>query len=154
MFYINKRQSDALGMKRGGEIGQNNFWNFRIMMFPDIPEIILQVWRLKAHMDDEFVDLSARRSSTFGQRGPMVMRGEIDPEPRQMNAAKVLIEYEEPKLSAVGVAHMDGKDFASQLERAIERSRQPPPPAALLPAPEHSADELKKPFVPRRRNLR
>ena len=116
-------------------------------------------------MDDEFVDLSARiireheeatlpEGTTARQFLPMVMRGEIDPEPRQMNAANVLIEYEEPKLSAVGVAHMDGKDFASQLERAIERSRQPPPPAALLPAPEHSADELKKPFVLRRRNLR
>jgi hypothetical protein len=84
----------------------------------------------------------------------MVMRGEIDPEPKQMNAAKVLIEYEEAKLTAVAMGHFDGKDFASQLERAIERSRQPPPPAALLPAPEHSADELKKPFVLRRRNLR
>jgi len=39
----------------------------------------------------------------------MVMRGEIEPEPKQINAAKVLIEYEEPKLSAVAVGHMDGE---------------------------------------------
>ena len=45
--------------------------------------------------------------------------------------------------------------FAAALERAIERSKQPPPPAALLPAPEqHPASELKGNFPMRRRNLR
>src|SRR5262249_53056960 len=39
------------------------------------------------------------------------------------------------------------------LERAIERSKRPPPPAALAP-PQHSAEEVKGPFVTRRRNLR
>jgi hypothetical protein len=85
------------------------------------------------------------------------MRGEIDPEPKQMNAAKVLIEYEEAKLTAVAVGHFEGKDFASQLERALARSeaaRDYVPRPALLPPPEHSAEELKKPFVLRRRNLR
>jgi len=83
----------------------------------------------------------------------MVMRGEIDPEPKQMNAAKVLIEYEEPRLSAVAVGHMDGTSFAAALERAILRSKSPPPPAAL-PAPQHPASELKGNFPVRRRNLR
>jgi len=63
----------------------------------------------------------------------MVMRGEIDPEPRQVNAAKVLIEYEEAKLSAVAVGHMDGNSFAAALERCIARSKGPPPVAALPP---------------------
>src|SRR6516162_808721 len=84
----------------------------------------------------------------------MVMRGELDPEPKQMNAAKVLIEYEEAKLSAVAVGHMDGTSFAAQLERCIERSKAPYVPRAL-PAPEqHPASELKGNFPMRRRNLR
>jgi hypothetical protein len=45
---------------------------------------------------------------------------------------------------AVAVGHMDGTDFAAALERCIARSKSPPPPAALLPAPEqHPASELK-----------
>ena len=85
----------------------------------------------------------------------MVMRGEIDALPKQINAAKVLIEYEEPKLSAVAVGHLDGTSFAQALERCIARSQQPPPKAALLPAPEqHPASELKGNFPMRRRNLR
>jgi hypothetical protein len=112
----------------------------------------------------ELVDLSVRvveeeqslpEGVTARQFLQMVMRGEIDPEPKQMNAAKVLIEYEEPKLSAVAVGHMDGISFAQALERAIERSKQPPPKAALLPPPQqHSPEELKKPFAFPRRNLR
>jgi len=72
-----------------------------------------------------------------------------------MRAAEKCLEFEEPKVSAVAVGHFDGKDFATQLEKAIAGSKQPPPPAALMtPAVEHSADELKKPFPLRRRNLR
>jgi len=67
----------------------------------------------------------------------MVMRGDIDPTPKQFNAAKVLIEYQEAKLTAVAMGHFDGKDFASQLERAIAPSKGPPPKVALLPPPEH-----------------
>jgi hypothetical protein len=112
----------------------------------------------------ELVDLSVRvvelkqslpEGCTARQFLQMVMRGEIDPEPRQVNAAKVLIEYEEPRLSAVAVGHMDGNSFAQALERCIARSKGPPPPAALLPPTEqHPASELKDPFVRRRRNLR
>jgi hypothetical protein len=84
----------------------------------------------------------------------MVMRGEIEPTPKQFSAAKELIAYEEPKLTAVAVGHMDGTSFAAALERAIMRSEQPPN-AALLPAPEqHPASELRKPFTFPRRNLR
>src|SRR5262249_17318977 len=95
------------------------------------------------------------KDTTARQFMQMVMRGELEPTPRQMSAAKALIEYEEPKLSAVAVGHMDGTSFAAALERAILRSQQPPPKAALLPAPEqHPASELRGPFVMRRRNLR
>ena len=81
------------------------------------------------------------------------MRGEVELTPRQHNAAKILIEYQEPRLSAVAVGHMDGTSFAQALERAILRSKSPPPPAAL-PAPQHPASELKGNFPVRRRNLR
>ena len=117
------------------------------------------------HMDEELVDLSARiigedeervlpEGCTARQFLQMVMRGEIDPLPKQMNAAKVFIEYEEAKLSAVAVGHMDGTSFAAQLERCIERSKAPYVPRAL-PAPEqHPASELKGNFPMRSRNLR
>jgi hypothetical protein len=96
------------------------------------------------------------KSTTARQFMQMVMRGEIEPTPRQMTAAKALIEYEEPRLSAVAVGHFEGKDFASQLERAILRSKAPyvPRPALLAPPEQHSADELKKPFTLPRRHFR
>jgi hypothetical protein len=53
----------------------------------------------------------------------MVMRGEIDPAPKQFSAAKDLIAYEEPKLSAVMSSQMDHRSFAVALERAIARSQ-------------------------------
>src|SRR5215469_6157875 len=92
------------------------------------------------------------KGTTARQFMQMVMRGEIDPEPKQFYAAKVLID-EEPRLSAVAVGHMDGTSFAQALERAIMRSKSPPPLAAL-PAPQHPASELKGNFPVRRRNLR
>ena len=91
--------------------------------------------------------------TTARQALEMEMRGEIELTPRQHNAAKILIEYQEPRLSAVAVGQMDGTDFAAALERAILRSQQPPPPAAL-PAPPHSAEELKGSFPMRRRYSR
>src|SRR6516164_10883393 len=93
------------------------------------------------------------KGTTARQALEMEMRGEVELTPRQHNAAKILIEYQEPRLSAVAVGHMDGTSFAQALERAIERSKQPPPPAAL-PAPQHPASELKGNFPVRRRNLR
>jgi hypothetical protein len=69
-------------------------------------------------------------------------------------AAKELIAYEEPTLSAVAVGHLDQNSFAQALDRCIERSKRPPPPAALAPPVQHPASEVKGPFVMRRRNLR
>jgi hypothetical protein len=72
--------------------------------------------------------------TTARQFMQMVMRGEIEPTPRQMTAAKVLIEYQEPKLSAVATLNVD-QNFAVALERAILRSQSSYVPRAL-PAPE------------------
>ena len=66
----------------------------------------------------------------------------------RLRAAIEAAPYKHPKLSAVAHGHFDGTDFATQLEKAIERSRKPLP----LPAPtiEHeptvSAEEMRKPF--------
>ena len=74
------------------------------------------------------------------------MRGRIKLTPSQFRAAKELLPYENAKSTAVAVGHFDQNSFAAALERAIERSKQPPPPAAL-PAPQHPASEVRGPFV-------
>jgi hypothetical protein len=87
----------------------------------------------------------------------MVMRGEIEPTPGQRTAAKVLIEYQEPKLTAVAVGHFDGQSFAQALERCLARSeaaRSKPSPALPAPSAQHPSSEMKGPFAMRRRNLR
>ena len=68
----------------------------------------------------------------------------------RLRAAIEAAPYRHPKLAVTAHGHFEGKDFATQLERAIERSRQPLP----LPAPktiEHSSSEMKKPMARYRR---
>jgi hypothetical protein len=72
----------------------------------------------------------------------------------RLRAASEAAKYRHAQLRAIAISQMDQNSFAAALERAIERSKQPPPKAALLPPPQHSADEVKGPFVMRRRNLR
>ena len=73
----------------------------------------------------------------------------------RLKAASEAAKYRHAQLRAVAIGHLDQNSFAAALERAIERSKRPPPPAALLPAPEqHPASELKGNFPVRRRNLR
>jgi hypothetical protein len=50
--------------------------------------------------------------------------------PSQFRAAKELLPYEQPKLTAVALGHFDGTSFAAALERAIERSKGSPPKAS------------------------
>src|SRR5262249_49643829 len=52
----------------------------------------------------------------------MVYRGELKATPQQMRAAIESLPYEQPKLSAVALGYLTGEDFASKLERAVERS--------------------------------
>src|SRR5262245_5622913 len=94
--------------------------------------------------------------TTARQFMQLVMRGELEPTPRQMSAAKALIEYEELRLSAVAVGHLDGNSFAQALERALTRSSAPyvPKPALLQPEQQHPASEVRGNFPMRRRNLR
>ena len=70
----------------------------------------------------------------------------------RVRCAVEALAHEYPRVSAVAVSHMNGQDFASALERAIERSGKQPMP---LPSPkviDHepppvSADEMKRPFT-------
>jgi len=91
---------------------------------------------------------------TAKQALELEMRGRIKLTPSQFRAAKELLPYENPKLTAVAIGHMDQSSFAAALERAILRSKEPPPRAALMPPVEHPASELKGNFPVRRRNLR
>ena len=54
----------------------------------------------------------------------MAYRGEIELTSQQFRAAKEALPFEEPKLSAMAVGSMNGQDFATLLERAIERSNR------------------------------
>ena len=55
----------------------------------------------------------------------MAYRGKVKLTPQQTRCAIEALPYENPKLSAVAHGHFDVTDFASRLERAIERSKKP-----------------------------
>src|SRR5215472_6863344 len=63
----------------------------------------------------------------------------------RLRAAIEAAPYKHPKLSAAANVHFNGGSFAEQLDRAIERSKQPVP---LLDSPTEQllASELKKPM--------
>lgn len=81
-----------------------------------------------------------------------VYRSTQQPMNLRMRAAIEALPFETPKLTAVANVTVDGS-FAVQLERAIERSRQP----SMLNAPtiEHEplvpTSEMKRPFASYRR---
>ena len=76
-----------------------------------------------------------------------IYRNPNQPLNARMRAAIEALPYENPKLAH---GHFEGKDFATQLDRAIERSKQPVP---LLDSPTEQllASELKKPMQRYRR---
>ena len=72
----------------------------------------------------------------------------------RLRAATEAAKYRHAQLRAVAIGYMDQNSFAAALERAILRSKSPPPPAELLPAPEqHPASELKGNFPRMRRRV-
>jgi hypothetical protein len=80
----------------------------------------------------------------------LAYRGQIKLTPQQARCAIEALPFESAKISAVAIGHFDGKSFAEQLDRAIERSKQPLP--AALPAPDApSPQEPKGPMVQFRR---
>jgi hypothetical protein len=57
----------------------------------------------------------------------MAYRGQVQLTQQQMRAAIEALPFEVPKLSATAITSMDERSFAAQLDRAIERSKSPPP---------------------------
>ena len=53
-----------------------------------------------------------------------VYRGEVKATPQQMRVPIECLSYENPKLSAVQVGFVNAEDFASRLERALNRSER------------------------------
>jgi hypothetical protein len=115
---------------------------------------IRKIWTTRTGVFSDYVRFllltAARRSRGGAVEGQAMMDGFVGYWDGQ---EWVYFHYENPKLSAVMSAQMDQRSFAAALERAIMRSKSPPPVAAL-PAPEHPASELKGNFPMRRRNLR
>jgi hypothetical protein len=67
----------------------------------------------------------------------------------RIRCAVEALPYENPRMSAVTIATMDGKTFAEALERCIERSSSPPQlNGRTEPLP---LEELKQPFPSYRR---
>jgi len=66
-----------------------------------------------------------------------VYRNRKQPLNVRVRCAVEALAHEYPRVSAVAVSHMNGQDFASALERAIERRKKPLP----LPAPTIGGDE-------------
>ena len=51
-----------------------------------------------------------------------IYRNPSESEGRRLKAAALALPFEAPKLSAMAIASMSGKEFAVQLEKAIARS--------------------------------
>jgi hypothetical protein len=88
----------------------------------------------------------------------MAYRGRVKLTPQQARCAIEALPYENPKVSAVAISHMNSQDFASALDRAIERSgTKPLPPPKLIEAQQVEplpASELKRPMAHYRNNFR
>jgi hypothetical protein len=80
--------------------------------FDDEPELI------------QLIELAPGETSlNFLQR---VYRSVKQPMSRRLRAAIEALPHEHPRLGAIATASMNGQDFASMLERAIERSGNAP----------------------------
>jgi hypothetical protein len=111
--------------------------------------------------DDRFTDprLVTERLSEKVEEGPEgetslqllqnVYRNRKQPLNVRVRCAIEALVHEYPRVSAVAVSHMNGQDFASALERAIQRSKAPlalNSPKTIEHEPSVSSDELKRPF--------
>ena len=85
----------------------------------DFPEM-----EYKPIEEGEAVELAPGETSLhFFQK---IYRNVRQPMARRMRAAEFALAHEHPKLGAIATASMNGRDFASLLERAIERSHKGP----------------------------
>ena len=76
-----------------------------------------------------------------------VYRNRKQPLSVRVRCAVEALAHEYPRVSAVAVSHMNGQDFATALERAIERSKKPTPTIIEHKLVEQiSAETMKKPL--------
>ena len=87
-----------------------------------------------------------------------IYRNPMEATSTRMRAAIECLPFENPKLSATAIATMNGEDFATALDRCIERSgTKPLPPPKVIEhyePPELPAEELKGPMPHYRNNFR
>jgi len=77
-----------------------------------------------SRFDDEpgLIELAPHETSLDFLR--KVYRSVNQPMSRRMRAAIEALQHEHPRLQATAIANMSGQDFASVLERAIQRAQQ------------------------------
>jgi hypothetical protein len=85
-----------------------------------------------------------------------IYRDENQSPSMRIRCAVEALPYENPRVSAIAVTNMSGQSFADALERAILRSKSPPPEPKLINGtvelpPQLDAAELKKPMARYRR---
>jgi transcriptional regulatory protein LevR len=73
---------------------------------------------------EELIELAPHETSLDFLR--KIYRSVKQPMSRRMRAAIEAMPHEHPRLGAVAIGCMNGQDFASMLERAIERSGKKP----------------------------
>jgi len=72
--------------------------------------------------EPELIELAPHETSLDFLRE--VYRSVNQPMSRRMRAAIEALQHEHPRLQATAIANMSGQDFASVLERAIQRAQQ------------------------------
>jgi hypothetical protein len=77
-------------------------------------------WRLNRNAKQQHSVIP--KGITAPDLADMVMRGEVKLSPQQMRAMIELLPFHAPKLTAVALSSMTAQDFASRLERALQRS--------------------------------
>jgi hypothetical protein len=96
---------------------------------------------------EELIELAPDETSLDFLR--KVYRSVKQPMSRRMRAAIEAMPHEHPRLGAVAIGSMNGQDFASMLERAIERSGKAP--LMIEAAAQHPPEELRGPMTRLRR---
>jgi hypothetical protein len=119
--------------------------------------------RMPSFADEDLVDLRSYQTVEEGEAEPVelaphetsldflqrVYRSVKQPMSRRLRAAIEALPHEHPRLGAIATASMNGQDFASLLERAIERSGKTP--LMIEAAAQHPPEELREPMTRLRR---
>jgi len=79
--------------------------------------------------EEEQIELAPDETSLDFLR--KVYRSVKQPMSRRMRAAIEVLQHKHPRLGAIATTNISGQDFASALERAIQRSLAGPPPKLI-----------------------